>query len=84
VCFPVLRVHAVLLLVFIHGLDARVRVARFSHFGSVHLSSEFTNLFLVSFLDSGQLLGLVPVFGLAIQSLCLRAQVRAAHGSRNH
>jgi hypothetical protein len=77
-------VHATLLLVFIHCLDAGVRAARFSHFGSARLSSKFTNLFSVSFPDSGQLLDLVPDFGFAVQSLGLHTQVRATHGSRNH
>jgi hypothetical protein len=84
VIFPLLRVHTIFLLVFIHGLDAGVRAARFSRFGSARLSSEFTDLFLVSFPDSGQLLDLVPIFGFAVQSLSLRAQVRTARGSRNH
>jgi hypothetical protein len=84
VIFPLLHVHAILLLVFIHGLEVGVRVARFLGFGSACLSSEFTDLFLVSFPDSGQLLGLVPDFGFAVQSLGLSAQVCTTCGTRNH
>jgi hypothetical protein len=52
VIFPLLRVYAVFLLVYVHGLDAGVRAAPFSRFGSARLRSEFTDLFPVSFPDS--------------------------------
>jgi hypothetical protein len=84
VIFPLLGVLAILPPVFVHGLDAGVRAGHFSHFGSACLRFEFTDLFSVLFPDSGLLLGLIPIFGFAIQSLGIHAQVHATRGSRNH
>jgi hypothetical protein len=84
VIFPLLRVHAVFLLVFVHGLDAGVRAAPFSRFGSARLRSEFTDLFPVSFPDSG-LRGLF-LFGLRVRGLicvvCSWYPLRVCTGAR--